>query len=68
MRSAGERLVNALGDEDSSQISGTVLIESISGAFIPMIILVPLIFIFQWLVLRRYKKKLSKLNAHKTFS
>jgi len=55
------------GDGDPQLMAGGIS-EAIVSALLLMVICVPLLFLFQWLVLRRAKKKLTKVDADKTFS
>lgn len=55
------------GEGDPQLMAGGIS-EAIVNALILMIFCVPLLALFQWLILRRHRKKLPKVDADKTFS
>lgn len=55
------------GQDDAKVIAG-VFSEIILMGIIGLILLGPIVFLFQWFVLRRHKKKLAKVDADKVFS
>lgn len=55
------------GEGDPQLLAGGIS-EAIVGALSLMIICVPLLLLFQWLVLRRAKRKLVKIDTNQTFS
>lgn len=55
-------------DTGDPQLMVGGIAEAIVGALLLMIVCVPLLFLFQWFVLRRHRKKNPKVDADKTFS
>ena len=55
------------GEGDPHLMAGGIS-QTIVEALLFMIVCVPTLFIFQWSVLRRHKRKLPKVDADKTFS
>ena len=54
--------------EGDPQLMAGQLSRAILGGLFGLALLGPILFLFQWLVLRRHKKKLSKVDVNKTFS
>jgi len=50
------------------ELTADLISQAIVATTLMIIIFIPILFLFQWLVLRRHKKKLSKVDADKTFS
>ena len=61
-------LVTALEDTKEPMFSEEVIVYAFRAAIMPMIICVPLLWLFQWFILRRHRGKNPKLDADKTFS
>lgn len=53
--------------EGDPQLMAGMISEAIVGTILRLIICLPLLFLFQWFVLRRHKKKLTKVDAGKAF-
>jgi len=55
------------GTGDPQLMAGGIS-EAIVGAMLGLIIHLPLLFLFQWLILRRHRKKTAMVDVDKTFS
>ena len=55
------------GEGDPELLAGGIS-EAIVGALLLMIVCIPLLFLFQWFILRRHRRKNPKVDADKTFS
>ena len=55
------------GKGDPQLMAGRIS-EGIMAVGLVMIVCLPILFVFQWLILRRHKRKLPKLDVDKTFS
>jgi len=61
-------LMTALEDTKEPMFSAEVIVYAFRAAIMPMVICVPLLWLFQWVILRRHRKKLPKVDMDKTFS
>jgi uncharacterized protein (DUF2062 family) len=55
------------GEGDPQLMAGAIS-ESIVGAILLMVFCLPLLWAFQWFILRRHRKKLPKKDVDRTFS
>jgi hypothetical protein len=54
--------------EGDPQLMAGMISEAIAGTILRLIFCLPLIFLFQWWVLRRHRRRFPKVDADKTFS
>ena len=54
--------------EGDPQLMAGQLSEAIVTGLIGLVLLGPILFLFQWFVLRRHRRKVPKVDADKTFS
>ena len=55
------------GTGDPQLMAGAIS-EAIVTGFVGLVLLGPILFLFQWFILRRHRRKPPKVDAEKTFS
>ena len=60
-------IASAFSDDDPQLMAGGIS-EAIVGALLSMVFFGPILWIFQWFILRRHRKKMFKVDTDKTFS
>ena len=60
-------IVSTFSDGDPQLMAGGIS-EAIVGALLSMVFFGPILWIFQWFILRRHRKKMFKVDTDKTFS
>ena len=55
------------GEGDPQLMAGGIS-EAIVGAMLRLIFYLPILWVFQWFILRRHRRKHPKVDADKTFS
>jgi len=61
-------LMTALEDTKEPMFSAKVIVYAFKAMIMPMVICTPLLWLFQWLILRRHRRKNPKIDMGKTFS
>ena len=55
-------------DEGDPQLLAGGISEALVTGLVGLVLLGPILFLFQWFVLRRHKKRNPKVDVYKTFS
>lgn len=61
-------LMTALEDTGEPMFAAEVIVYAFRAVIIPMAICLPLLWLFQWFILRRHRLKHPKVDADKIFS